>query len=143
MQTFLPYSDFKKSAKCLDYKRLGKQRIEAKQIFQALEKGPCTKGRRATPWYNHPATQQWKGAEYWLLEYGIAMCDEWIARGYKDTTRPVFLEYKAKAKLVKKPDWIRDQSLQSGHRGLLYRKDPSYYSQFEEYKDNPFKWGKI
>ena len=28
MQTFLPYPDFKQSAACLDYSRLGKQRVE-------------------------------------------------------------------------------------------------------------------
>ena len=38
MQTFLPYPDFKKSAKCLDYKRLGKQRCESWQIYLALTK---------------------------------------------------------------------------------------------------------
>ena len=27
MQTFMPYSDIKKSVECLDYKRLGKQRV--------------------------------------------------------------------------------------------------------------------
>lgn len=36
MQTFLPYPDFKKSAQCLDYQRLGKQRLECKQILQTL-----------------------------------------------------------------------------------------------------------
>ena len=34
MQTFLPYSDFIKTARCLDYKRLGKQRVEAKRILE-------------------------------------------------------------------------------------------------------------
>jgi len=34
MQTFLPYADFKESAQCLDYRRLGKQRVEAKQIHR-------------------------------------------------------------------------------------------------------------
>ena len=34
MQTFLPYPDFVKSAQCLDYRRLGKQRVEAKQILE-------------------------------------------------------------------------------------------------------------
>jgi hypothetical protein len=29
VQTFLPYPDFKKTAGCLDWRRLGKQRIEA------------------------------------------------------------------------------------------------------------------
>ena len=39
MQTFLPYKSFEKSAKCLDYKRLGKQRIETWQIYSALKQG--------------------------------------------------------------------------------------------------------
>lgn len=34
MQTFLPFPDFARSAKVLDNKRLGKQRIEAKQILE-------------------------------------------------------------------------------------------------------------
>ena len=33
MQTFLPYADFKRSAESLDNKRLGKQRVEAMQIY--------------------------------------------------------------------------------------------------------------
>ena len=37
MQTFLPYPDFQLSAECLDYKRLGKQRLEAFQLLVALE----------------------------------------------------------------------------------------------------------
>lgn len=36
MQTFLPYADFSMSAKCLDYRRLGKQRVEAMQILNAI-----------------------------------------------------------------------------------------------------------
>ena len=38
MQTFLPYEDFRASARVLDRQRLGKQRVEAKQILQALER---------------------------------------------------------------------------------------------------------
>ena len=58
MQTFLPYPDFKKTAKCLDYRRLGKQRVECKQILNALQKrkGGITKGG----WVNHPATKMWE-----------------------------------------------------------------------------------
>ena len=37
MQTFLPYADFERSAKSLDYKRLGKQRVEAMQLIKAIE----------------------------------------------------------------------------------------------------------
>jgi hypothetical protein len=42
LQTFLPYADFVKTAKCLDYRRLGKQRVEAFQILNILE-GKTTK----------------------------------------------------------------------------------------------------
>ncbi len=37
VNTFLPYSDFKLSAKVLDNKRLGKQRVEAQQIITLLQ----------------------------------------------------------------------------------------------------------
>lgn len=40
MNTFLPYPSFKDSAKCLDNKRLGKQRVECLQILRTLEIGP-------------------------------------------------------------------------------------------------------
>lgn len=36
VNTFLPYPDFVKVAKLLDYRRLGKQRVEAKQIINIL-----------------------------------------------------------------------------------------------------------
>ena len=36
MQTFLPYSSFRKTAQSLDWRRLGKQRSETKQIVMAL-----------------------------------------------------------------------------------------------------------
>jgi hypothetical protein len=37
MQTFLPYPNFKKSLQILDYRRLGKQRLEAYQIIRILK----------------------------------------------------------------------------------------------------------
>ena len=36
MQTFLPVADFVESAKMLDYKRLGKQRVEGMQLLNAM-----------------------------------------------------------------------------------------------------------
>ena len=53
MQTFLPYKDFTKSAKALDNKRLGKQRVEVKQILNALD-------GKSKGWTNHPATNMWR-----------------------------------------------------------------------------------
>ncbi len=53
MQTFLPYPDFKRSAKVLDYRRLGKQRVEALQILKALQV-------ENYGWRNHPIVKMWK-----------------------------------------------------------------------------------
>ena len=60
MQTFLPYADFEKTAKCLDYRRRGKQRVEATQIIQTLS-------GVTTGWHNHPATKMWRGHELALV----------------------------------------------------------------------------
>ena len=37
MHTFLPSSDFSESALMLDYKRLGKQRVEGMQLLNAMQ----------------------------------------------------------------------------------------------------------
>jgi len=77
MQTFLPYSDFEKSVQVLDYKRLGKQRVEAAQILDVLE------GRK-TGWRNHPAVKMWAGYTDALRAYLRACILEWQRRGYKN-----------------------------------------------------------
>ena len=37
MQTFLPYESFEDTAKVLDYRRLGKQRVEGMQIINTIQ----------------------------------------------------------------------------------------------------------
>jgi hypothetical protein len=84
MQTFLPFPSFEQSLQSLDYRRLGKQRVETKQILMALlgeSKG----------WVNHPATKMWRGHEHALAEYGLLSCREWKSRGYKDNTEQYFV----------------------------------------------------
>lgn len=70
MQTFLPYADFAKSAQVLDYRRLGKQRVECLQILNALT-------GKSTGWVNHPVVRAWKGHELSLCCYGLRVCTEW------------------------------------------------------------------
>lgn len=57
MKTFLLYPDFVKSAQSLDYRRLGKQRVECSQLLRGQ-------------WSNHPVAKMWLGYEYQLAEYG-------------------------------------------------------------------------
>jgi hypothetical protein len=123
MQTFLPYNDFVKSAQVLDRQRLGKQRVETLQLLKAL-RGE-TKG-----WVNHPAAKMWAGYENCLVIYGVAICDEWIKRGYKDTCRDKILAYRDYNTAVVVPPWLGREDFHESHRSNLLRKDPDYYYKF-------------
>jgi hypothetical protein len=118
MQTFLPYRSFEKSAEVLDYKRLGKQRVEAYQMLRAL-RGE-TEG-----WVNHPATRMWEGHMNALKEYYNAMLKEWISRGYKNTMKPERVRGK-----VRYPWWLGKRWFHDQYKALLLRKDPVWYGQF-------------
>jgi hypothetical protein len=135
MQTFLPFKSFSKSAAVLDYRRLGKQRVEAWQILTALTKG--------SGWRNHPATKMWSGYEYQLCEYGIAICKEWIRRGYKDTMLNRFQSEAEYFRKCEKPNWLTEE-LSISHQSNLLRKDSLYYSKhFPNIDPNlPYIWPK-
>lgn len=139
MQTFLPYPSYEHSARVLDYRRLGKQRVETKQILLAMSK--TTGG-----WRNHPATKMWRGYEIELALYGAAMCYEWRSRGYKDSLYPFFIsvanDYSADGRNRTAPPWIGDESIHASHRSNLLRKDPVFYGQFgwTEPSDLPYVW---
>lgn len=122
MQTFLPYGDFQAAARSLDYKRLGKQRVEAWQIYQAITNPQYG-------WQNHPAVLQWKGYEYHLAVYGAVICGEWTSRGYKDTLRNRFVEAVYKAQLTSTPWWLGNKQYHDSHRRMLLHKDYEWYSK--------------
>lgn len=158
MQTFLPYPDFVKSAECLDYRRLGKQRVEAKQILDILLNETDKKG-----WRNHPAVLMWKGYEEALALYHDTIILEWKNRGYKNSMVYMRLSYdndihnwKALDNLnyrkyqagmvvncdnfnlfnaVELPPWLTDEFC-SYHRATLLYKNPEWYSQFG-WTENP------
>lgn len=140
MQTFLPYADFRKSAECLDYRRLGKQRVEAKQIIDLLEKYDAGEDISKLPWGNHPAVRMWMGYTDSLKLYYNHIVREWISRGYKnnmefytvslDTTKPYL------------PSWFGRKDFHDAHKSNLLRKDKEYYGKFGwNVPDNlPYKW---
>jgi hypothetical protein len=133
MQTFLPYPDFSRSVACLDYRRLGKQRVECLQILRALE--DSTYG-----WQNHPAVRMWRGFSGSLAEYAQTVCREWISRGYKDTCLEKLTRYASKT--IINPEWLGDRAFHSSHRAALLAKDPLYYERFG-WKEKPkidYRW---
>jgi len=139
MQTFLPSPSYAESAQILDYKRLGKQRVETKQILLAM---PKTTGG----WRNHPATKMWRGHEVSLCQYGLAMCWEWQRRGYKDTLHDFFanalLQYEEDGRTFMPPQWLGDEAIHASHRSNLLRKDPEFYGTYgwSESNDLPYVW---
>lgn len=138
MQTFLPFPDFYTSARLLDSKRLGKQRVEVKQILKALR-------GESKGWVNHPAVKMWKGYEKALLAYGIEVCKAWRDRGFKDRLLDEFQSDIAKLSNVelKYPPWFGDVAFHRAHRSNLLRKNPTYYSQFFPYEIGtkiPYVW---
>jgi len=137
MQTFLPYEDFQETAKCLDYRRLGKQRVEARQIYSCLTGEPTKSGRTYKGWVNHPAVKMWQGHERCLAQYYNAIVQEWIRRGYNNS-----MEFLPVENDVEKPDWIGDEDFHASHRSNLLRKQREWYSQFEwQEEDNlPYVW---
>lgn len=129
MQTFLPYESFVSTAKVLDYKRLGKQRVEAKQILEILLEGPS---KSLSRWKHHPAVLMWEGHEYYLASYGMTMCDEWIRREYTDNLIQYFVDARnevlsdgSDGMLV--PPWIGFKPFHLSHMSNLVRKDPVHY----------------
>ncbi len=132
MQTFLPYPSFLKSVKALDYRRLGKQRVEAKQILAAL--AGTSKG-----WRNHPCCDMWRGYETALKLYHDLCITEWMRRGYKNT-----MPYLYEGGFHEQPPWVGDKDFHASHRANLLRKDPVFYSQYGWVEDPnlPYIWPK-
>ena len=132
MQTFLPYPDLKESVRVLDYRRLGKQRVETFQVLNILLDRTPTKG-----WRNHPVTVMWTGYELALKLYQNYTIQEWINRGYKNN---MLLE-EVDIDSVIMPSWFGLNEFHRSHRSNLLRKDYAYYSQyFDEPSNLEYYW---
>lgn len=130
MQTFLPYPHFEQSVRVLDYRRLGKQRVEAFQIMKALNDPDYG-------WQNHPAVKMWRGHMDTLKVYYNCCIDEWVRRGYRNS-----MEKHTDINLKPVPAWFGDERFHASHRSNLLRKDPIHYGQFgwSEPADLPYVW---
>ena len=132
MQTFLPYGDFNETAKCLDNKRLGKQRVEAWQIYQIVS------GKRTTGgWINHPAVKMWQGYKNALSLYYFAMQMEWNKRMYQNTMEPLPITLP-----VDMPPFIGNDAFHDSHKSNLLRKEPEFYGLYDWQVPNnlPYIW---
>jgi hypothetical protein len=134
VNTFIPYADFTKCAKVLDNKRLGKQRVEAKQILNILTNATKTKG-----WRNHPVVLMWKNHVKALMSYYNAIVLEWVRRGF--TNNMPLYDIKG---VVKMPWFIGNKSIHLSHQANLIRKNINYAKIFksvpESYIEYTYIW---
>lgn len=146
MQTFHPYYNYEECAKCLDNKRLNKQKVEALQILKAL-KDP------EYGWQNHPAVNMWRGYSEALVEYASVITLECIKRGFKDTCLPKIESLANTEKMCyntygkywtafEYPAWRGLEEFHLSHKSNLIRKDPEHYSKFfpDIPNDIPYYW---
>jgi hypothetical protein len=147
VQTFLPYPDFERSARVLDAKRLGKQRVETIQVVRALT-------RPTYGWANHPAVLMWKGYEEALGRYGLTCCEVWTEHGFGDTCAVTIAAdlrmfgvdtIRTQAELAAGealPPWLGQEQVHVSHQSALVRKDPEHYAPlFPDVPDDlPYAW---
>ncbi|WP_249997700.1 MSMEG_6728 family protein [Actinoplanes sp. M2I2] len=146
MQTFLPYADFLASARALDQKRLGKQRVETVQVLRGL----ITPGYG---WRHHPAVKMWRGYEEGLIRYGLDVAGVWTATGRADTTVATLLAdwgqgteirtREALAEAGELPPWLGEAEVHRSHQSALLRKDPDFYRPLfgpDVPDDLPYVW---
>ena len=147
MQTFLPHPDFEQSARALDAKRLGKQRVEVIQIVRALT-------WPGSGWANHPAVLMWRGYEEALGRYGLVCCEVWLELGFGDTCAGTITadltaygvgSIRSQSELGAAgalPPWVGDDAVHLSHRSALLQKEPALYGpRFPDTPDDlPYYW---
>ena len=117
MNTFLPYANFRLSLKCLDNKRLGKQRVEAFQILKAIYLDRYG-------WQQHPCKRMWMQYPDALTEYMNTAIDVWMERGFKNSMR------KCHVMGVVYPSWLGLPKFHDSHKSNLLRKDSVHYGKY-------------
>ncbi len=142
MQTFLPYASFERSARVLDARRLGKQRVEALQVLRAIE-------LEEYGWAHHPVVRMWRGYTEALVCYARAIVAEWTRRGFRDQCRDAIVEFAPHARSQRElaaggalPPWLGSRAFHRSHRSALIRKEPAYYARLfaDVPPDLPYVW---
>ena len=147
VQTFLPYADMRRSARVLDARRLGKQRVECLQVLRGLTVADYG-------WRHHPAVRMWRGRLEALGRYTLECCEAWTETGRADTVATTVTAelaghgvttIRTEAELADAgalPAWWGEEPVHESHRSALVRKDPEHYRRFfpDVPDDLPYTW---
>jgi hypothetical protein len=145
MQTFWIDDDPRNTAKVLDWRRLGKQRVEVLQILRAL-------AGETMGWRHHSLTRAWAGHVNALVVYGEAICLEWRQRCRKPCDREVCAGDCSRDSCLSKirayanggpvvwPGWVDDPLIRLAYRAKLLRKKPEHYGRLWPGVPADFEW---
>lgn len=140
MIIFLPHACIVRSVQVLDDLRLGKQRLEAKQVYLSLT-------QKDYKWSNHPASKMFidpvsqKPYLNFIKAYYNSCLDEWISRGKSNSMEYIEVDKLSKDDYPWFWGWLE---FHYSHQASLFRKHPYYYiSKFElpeKYLDLGYIW---
>ncbi|KAI8329803.1 hypothetical protein BC941DRAFT_441941 [Chlamydoabsidia padenii] len=122
VNNFIISPKFSETAKILDNKRLGKQRVETFQIINILDR-KNKKSKKRVGFINHPAVKSWEGHSEALKQYCNAMLEEWENRGFQNN-----MKYYPVSATVEYPKWIYCDKIHMSHKARLVQKDFQHYS---------------
>lgn len=160
---FLPFPNIYLSIKCLDNKRLGKQRVECKQIIDLLEEYDRNNTLPNKGWSSHPAFLSWIGYTNQLKVYFNICVREWISRGFDNNMQLYNIDESpfnivecyfdgvrvyydnSKFNTYSFPYWVSYPPFYKSQQAALLRKDPKHYINFfglelGEYINNGYLW---
>lgn len=117
MQIFIPFPCVRKSLKSLDYKRLGKQRLEAWQIIRIIR-------GETTGYQKHPIISTYRKYLPAVIDYYNKCLEEWENRGYQnDKLQPIKLDSEPE-----RPPFWDYKEFTDRHQAILRAKDPLFYT---------------
>lgn len=102
--------------------------METLIILKALAGGP--------DYQHHPVVTMWRGCEFTLSLYGLAMAQEWKARGESGDDARRILEFMEDALRVNKwsvaenlnvPWWLGDPTFHQSQQAHLIMRNPEHY----------------
>lgn len=131
LETFLPDPNFAISAHVLDNQTLWRQRSNAFKVLQTLTSTSTTMTYR-----HHPVMEMWRGAEYTLAMYGMAVCHEYRSRGHADDMTERFTAFLHDALLSGAlpiqehsgvPWWLGNAAFHDSEKAVLISQDRQHY----------------
>lgn len=125
MQLFLPFPNFRLTAACLDDRRLNKQIVEARQVYDILNNSPTCRATKAQR--NHPIITTWQ----WLEKAPYHKLSAYIATLAEEFYIRTGNSHKSADGITQNPANISAEfpaAFHAAHRCALAAKQPTHYN---------------